>query len=282
MTEVINNHPIDSSMETNNAAVEPRNSDHGSTNEPLEWISQFLSECPEAAQNVHKYLQRKYSNRQQHLGQPTDFTSKRRHPLKESGASNGGNQHQHPPKRFQKNTGWQRNVAQLRGTHQSRPQHTTALTPLLAQTSRQEDNQRQRIPFEQLKYAVSSNLPCCHIRWPPETDRNLIPSAIQVSELILKELQTNGVSVNPFTLVGWGGKELKLGVSNKDDYATLVASDKWPTKMNGIEGETIKPKYVSDAFALVVRYVSQELEEEFVANEIKRTIASAERLQRIR
>lgn len=282
MTEVINNHPIDSSRETNNTVVEPRNPSHGGTNEQLEWITQLLSECPEAAQDVHKYLQRKYSNRQQHLEQPNDSTPKRGHPLDESGASSGGNQRQHPPKRFQNNTEWQRNVAQPRGTNQPRPQHTTASTPLLAQTSRQKDNQRQRIPFEQLKHAVSSNLPCFHIQWPPETDRKLIPSAIQASELILKELQTSGISINPFTLVGWAGKRLKLGVSNKDDYAILVASDKWPTKINGIEVETIKPKYVPDAFALVVRYVSQELEEEFVTNEIKRTIASAERIQRIR
>ena len=78
-----------------------------------------------------------------------------------------------------------------------------------------------------------------------------------------------------------GGKKLKLGVNNKDDYATLVATDKWPAKINGIDIEVIKPKFTPDSFALVVRYVPRELDEEFVANEIQRTIASADRIKRI-
>ncbi|CAF3557295.1 unnamed protein product [Rotaria sp. Silwood2] len=70
-------------------------------------------------------------------------------------------------------------------------------------------------------------------------------------------------------------------MKNKDDYATLVATDKWPTKINGIDIEVIKPKFTPDSFALVVRYVPRELDEEFVVNEIQRTIASADRIKRI-
>ena len=112
-------------------------------------------------------------------------------------------------------------------------------------------------------------------------DRNSTPSALHASDLIAKELQRNGVRINGFTLVGWAGKKLKLGVNNKDDYATLVSTDKWPTKIQGIEITIIKPKFNPDAFALVVRHVSHDLEEEFVAGEIQRTIASAQRIKRI-
>ncbi|CAF3765249.1 unnamed protein product [Rotaria magnacalcarata] len=82
------------------------------------------------------------------------------------------------------------------------------------------------------------------------------------------------------TSSGWSGEKLKLGVNNKEDYATLVGSDKWPTKINGIDIVVTKPKYVPDSFALVVRYVPRELEETFVSNEIQRTIASADRIKR--
>ena len=77
------------------------------------------------------------------------------------------------------------------------------------------------------------------------------------------------------------GKKLKLGVNHKEDYAILVATDKWPTKVNGIDIIVQKPKFSPDSFALVVRYVPRELDESFVAGEIQRTIASADRIKRI-
>ncbi|CAF1918969.1 unnamed protein product [Rotaria magnacalcarata] len=42
-----------------------------------------------------------------------------------------------------------------------------------------------------------------------------------------------------------------------------------------------RQQQVPDSFALVVRYVPRELEENFVSNEIQRTIASADRIKRI-
>ncbi|CAF4705347.1 unnamed protein product, partial [Rotaria socialis] len=109
----------------------------------------------------------------------------------------------------------------------------------------------------------------------------LIPTAIHASDLIFKELQSKGVLINRFTLVGWAGKKLKLGVNNKEDYAILVSTDNWPTKINGINIVVVKPKYIPDSFALVVRYVPRDLEENFVSNEIQRTIVSADRIKRI-
>ncbi|CAF5128195.1 unnamed protein product, partial [Rotaria sp. Silwood1] len=80
---------------------------------------------------------------------------------------------------------------------------------------------------------------------------------------------------------GWAGRKLKLGENNKVDYATLVATDKWPAKINGVDIEVINPKYAPDTFVLVIRYVPQELDEKFVANEIQRPIASANHTSRI-
>lgn len=251
------------------------------TGEQVGWISKFLLECPEAAQNVHKYLQKKYSNVQQ-PNQQLNSTPKRVHPLDDSGESpnNGSGRRQRPRKKFQQN-----NEYYMQGTQQevrSHPQQQSLTSSTVAQqTSNPNLNQRKRLSFDQLKHAVSSNLPCFHIQWASDANRDNIPSAIHASDLILKELQKNGIKINRFTLVGWSGNKLKLGVNNKDDYATLVTTDKWPTMINGINIEVKKPNFTPDSFALVVRYVPRELEEEFVANEIQRTIASADRIKRI-
>ena len=87
--------------------------------------------------------------------------------------------------------------------------------------------------------------------------------------------------ITRFTLVGWAGKKLKLGVDNKIDYATLVSSEKWPKQSNGIDIEVLKPKYIPDSFVLVGRYVPKDIDETCVATGIQRTIASAERIKRI-
>ena len=85
--------------------------------EQVEWISKFLLECPEAALNLHKYLQKNYSNQQQQqqqLNQPNNSTPKRGHPLDDSGGStnNGNGRRQHPRKRFQQSKEKYINAAQ--------------------------------------------------------------------------------------------------------------------------------------------------------------------------
>ncbi|CAF5217766.1 unnamed protein product, partial [Rotaria magnacalcarata] len=213
----------------------------------------FLLECPEAASSVHKYLQKNYakSNQQQQFVQPVNSTPKRGRPLDESGSSiNNGREHRKYPRK--------------------EPQQSSS--PMLSdERQHQEINQatttnRKRISFNQLKHAVSSNLPCFFIEFTSNADRNSIPTAIHAIDLIFKELQSKGVLINRFTLV---------------DYAILVSTDNWPTKINGINIVVVKPKYMPDSFALVVRYVPRDLEENFVSNEIQRTIASADRIKRI-
>ncbi|CAF4358368.1 unnamed protein product, partial [Rotaria sordida] len=59
------------------------------SNVQVGFISRFLSECPEAALRVHKFLQTNYSksNQQQQIVQPVNSTPKRGHPLDDSGSS---------------------------------------------------------------------------------------------------------------------------------------------------------------------------------------------------
>ena len=51
----------------------------------------------------------------------------------------------------------------------------------------------------------SSNLPCFHVQFAADADRKAIPSALHASDMILNELQSNGVVINRFTLIGWTG-----------------------------------------------------------------------------
>ncbi|CAF3474394.1 unnamed protein product [Rotaria socialis] len=262
--------------------------DQGSiSNVQVESISRFLSECPEAALSVHKFLQTNYSksNQQQQIVQPVNSTPKRGHPLDESGSSinNGRGRRKYPRKGIDSNAHKQSQFTQQEINLQ--PQLPSSSSTSSGERQQQVINQastnRKRISFNQLKHAVSSNLPCFFIEFTSDADRHSIPTALHASDLILKELQSKGVLIKKFTLIGWSGEKLKLGVNNKEDYATLVGSDKWPTKINGIDIVVSKPKYVPDSFALVVRYVPRELEENFVSNEIQRTIASADRIKRI-
>ncbi|CAF4584524.1 unnamed protein product, partial [Rotaria socialis] len=72
------------------------------SNVQVESISRFLSECPEAALSVHKFLQTNYfkSNQQQQIVQPVNSTPKSGHPLDESGSSiNSGRGHRKYPQK---------------------------------------------------------------------------------------------------------------------------------------------------------------------------------------
>ena len=285
MTEEKRNYPISNQS----TVIESRKQQiNGASGVQVEWISKFLSECPEAATNVHKYLEKNYSNQQLSYSQQLNSTPnpKRGHPLDESGGSlkSGNGRHKHPRNDTQRNT--QNDLHQQHDINAQTYQHWIAPSSERPQHGYDRDQNRnapqhKRLPFDQLKHAVSSNLPCFHIQFTSETNRNKIPSALQASDIVFKELQSNGVRINRFTLVGWIGKKLKLGVNNKEDYAALVATDKWPSKINGMDIDVVKPKFVPDSFVLVVRYVPNELDDNFVESEIQHTIASADRIKRI-
>jgi hypothetical protein len=140
---------------------------------------------------------------------------------------------------------------------------------------------RKSLPFDQLKRAVSSNLPCFFIEFEQSTISHQPPSAFEARSVIEKHFREHDVVIQQFSLVGWSGKRLKLGVNNKKDYMTLVTTEKWPTTVKNIPVKITKPNYVPDCFALVVRYVPRDLETETVKEEIKRTISSADNVKQI-
>ena len=90
------------------------------------------------------------------------------------------------------------------------------------QTKSTNDLQRKALPFDQLKRAVSSNLPCFHIDFDQSSNVHRLPSAFEARNLIEKHFKEHSIRIQHFSLVGWANKRLKLGVNNKEDYMVLV------------------------------------------------------------
>ena len=86
-------------------------------------------------------------------------------------------------------------------------------------------------------------------------------------------------SIFPSHSWGHAGDKLKLGVNNKEPYAALISTENWPTQINEINITVIKPKFIPDSLALVVRYVSLQYNDEFVKEEIERNLKSAENVK---
>ncbi|CAF4752367.1 unnamed protein product, partial [Rotaria sp. Silwood2] len=100
------------------------------------------------------------------------------------------------------------------------------------------------------------------------------------ASIIEKHFKQQGISIT-FSLVGHAGNKLKLGVNSEESYATLISTDKWPSQINNINITVIKPKFILDSFALVVRYVPLQYNDEYVKEEMKRNLQSAENVRRI-
>jgi hypothetical protein len=141
----------------------------------VEWILTFLFDCPEAALNVHKYLQKNYSKQEQLVNQQINSTHKRSHPLDDSGGSvnNGMSRRKHPRRGAQQST---------QHFNQGYHQLSSPFPSDAQQGPNQNSNQRKHFSFEQLKYAVSSNLPCFYIQFAMDADRNNMPSALHASD----------------------------------------------------------------------------------------------------
>ncbi len=97
-------------------------------------------------------------------------------------------------------------------------------------------------------------------------------------EILLKEI---AALIQQFSFVGWASKRLNLGVNNKNDYTILVTADNWPTAVKNILVKVIKPNYIPDCCALVIRYVPYELETKTFREETKRTITAADNIKQI-
>ncbi|CAF4522711.1 unnamed protein product [Rotaria sp. Silwood2] len=140
---------------------------------------------------------------------------------------------------------------------------------------------QHKIPFDQVKRAISSNLPCFYISFHPTNEDQKVPSAFNAADQVFEYLKQQNVQINRFSFVGWTGAKLKLGVNGKEDYINLVSTEKWPNSIMNIPITIEKPKFIPDCFALVIRYIPRGLDYEFVKEEISRSIASVVNLKRI-
>ncbi|CAF5221218.1 unnamed protein product, partial [Rotaria magnacalcarata] len=134
--------------------------------------------------------------------------------------------------------------------------------------------QQHKIPFDQVKRAVSSNLPCFYIGFHPTNEDQKVPSAFNAADKIFEYLKQKNVQINRFSFVGWAGLKLKSGVNDKEDYINLVSTEEWPNSIMNIPITIEKPKFIPDCFALVIRYIPHSMNYEFVKEEISRSIAS--------
>ncbi|CAF5191256.1 unnamed protein product, partial [Rotaria magnacalcarata] len=150
---------------------------------------------------------------QQQFVQPVNSTPKRGRTLDESGGSI--------------NNGKERRKYPRRGTDSNAQKHSHNVQQEITQQPQQSSS------------AMSSNE-----RQHQEINQATTTNRKRIS---FNQLKHAGVLINRFTLVDWTGKMLKLGVNNKEDYATLVGTDNWPTKINDIDIVVVKPKYVPDS-----------------------------------
>ena len=114
------------------------------------------------------------------------------------------------------------------------------------------EQQHRNLPFGHLKRAVSSNLPCFLIEYEQGGSSKNGSSDIVAANTIENHFKQQGSPIT-FSLVGYTSNKLKLGVNNKESYATLMSTDKWPTQVNNVNIRVIKSKFMHNAFALVVR-----------------------------
>ncbi|CAF3597980.1 unnamed protein product [Rotaria socialis] len=152
--------------------------------------------------------------------------------------------------------GKQKKTREMNLSKVSSPVHQMNNNLQLDQTRQQASVQQQhRIPFEQ-------------------------PSDISAARVIEGYFKQQGIAIS-FSLVGDADNKLKLGVSNKEAYATLINTDKWSSQVNNINITVSEPKFTPDSFVLVVRYVPLQYHDEFAKEEIKRNLQSVENIRQI-
>jgi hypothetical protein len=100
------------------------------------------------------------------------------------------------------------------------PTVPTLTDPAHSMSQRTTTQQQHRIPFEQLRRAVSSNLPCFLIEYDPVVSARERPSDVAAASAIEEAFRQQGAKT-VFSLVGHAGSKLKLGVNNKDPGRSL-------------------------------------------------------------
>jgi hypothetical protein len=138
-------------------------------------------------------------------------------------------------------------------------------------------HQHQPLSFNMniLKRAVSSNLPCFFIKFDGSIELNRIPSSIQVAIMLKKLFVNEHLSVNELSMcIEAGDRRFKFAVGNKEDFLSVFNLN-WPSTMEDMMIEVIKPRSLPDCYSLVVRYIPSDIPKETARLEIIKTIPAA-------
>ncbi|CAF1081698.1 unnamed protein product [Didymodactylos carnosus] len=84
-----------------------------------------------------------------------------------------------------------------------------------------------------------------------------------------------------FSLARYVGKQLKLGVRNKEDYFELCQQRAWPLVIQGKQIKVTIPKVIPEHFTLVVRYIPNQINIEQVKDKVKKSAQSADNFRKI-
>jgi hypothetical protein len=254
----------------------------------LEDLVGYIRNNPKVASSVHTHLTRSLQQKSSsHSGQlQHSSTPKRPHGLDDSGSNEHGTN-----KQARNGSSHEFDEPNGASVQPFLPLPNDQLQQPLPTRQSQEDEpsiqqqqiyaQQRRLAFQEVKRAVSSNLPCFLVEYDRSTTTQVAPSHMTAASKIEEHFKQQGINIT-FTLVSHVGNKLKLGVNNKEDYATLVSTDKWPKEINSIAVTVIKPKFTPDAFALVIRHVPSQYDDAFVKEEIERNLGSVNNIRQIR
>ncbi|CAF1024986.1 unnamed protein product [Adineta steineri] len=174
----------------------------------------------------------------------------------------------------------------IQRTKKHRPHETsprtvaTNVAPLTLSTTAAKEDQHHHLQVlpSHVKRAITSNLPCFFIKFRgvDESDQGISISAMKVAELIRRTIfqETTQTIRDLSLLIPVGKNRFKVGVTTKKSFL-LLWKCKWPDRMDNFEVEVERPRALPDCCALVVRNVPTDLSNEFVYNEITKSITSA-------
>ena len=137
-------------------------------------------------------------------------------------------------------------------------------------------NKQYTIPIFQLQRAVGHKLPCFIIDFDKTIAEHNLPHKKVACKLIKDHLNRNNIKINDFSTAFFSGHRLRVGVDNLEDYSQLAETDKWPTTINNVKVELMKPKFVPECFTVVVKDIPQEISIATVVDETKRSLNSAD------
>ncbi|CAF1370057.1 unnamed protein product [Adineta ricciae] len=135
-----------------------------------------------------------------------------------------------------------------------------------------------------VKRAMSNNLPCFYIKFRStnNTEEFQSLSAMKVAEFIRETIsQQSQYSLEDISLlVPVALNRFKIGVKSKKSFL-LLWQCKWSSQMDNYEVEVERPRSLPDCCALVVRNVPADLPNEFIYQEITKSISSATSLTKM-